>query len=217
MKWYCITGLFFVLSCHDRNPVPSTVSQKDIVVKQDTAYINQQDENWQSGFDLTHDTSIDSIWFRPVSYYFNMPGCSGLAKDFYYGRLRPSDDGTTEELLKLVTTGDDKLRPLYRWCLQKTIAIQDGALAEMTGVPARRYAEKFPKEFFGYMNADSSGCRLKDWAAAINYSGYFEGENAKDPLAVQSSFKAAMVRNCKDVDPSLLRQVQKFAALCFSK
>ena len=75
-------------------------------------------------------------------------------------------------MLSLVTTNDNNLRPFYRWCLNKTIQIEDGALAEYTGIPARQYAEKFPKEFFEYMDYDTTKEKYGDWVGSISYSGY---------------------------------------------
>lgn len=143
-----ITFLIFFVACTNRQNKAKSVEQigtADTIIKYDTIFYNNRD--WQDGFGLTHNPDIDSIWNKPVSYYLSDKECSGLASDFYYGELRPSDNGTTSELLNLITTDNNKLRPFYRWCLNKPIQIQDGALGEYTGVPARQYAEKFPKEF----------------------------------------------------------------------
>jgi len=60
-----------------------------------------------------------------------------------------------------VTTDDSKVRSFYRWCLNFTIVISDGALAEYPGVPVLQYATKFPQEFFAYMGRDKNGQRYK--------------------------------------------------------
>ena len=155
---------FTLFACNSSPASHKIIQTKtDTIIKHDTIIANLNNRNWQADFGLTHDPEKDSIWFKPVSYYLNDKNCSGLASDFYYGILRPSDDGTTDELLKLATSDNNKLRPFYRWCLNKTIIIQDGALGEHTGVPARKYAEKFPQEFFSYMDIDTSGEKYNEW------------------------------------------------------
>ena len=174
-------------------------------------------KNWQAGFGLSHDPDKDSIWNKPVSYYLSNKECSGLAADFYYGLLRPSDNGTTDELLKLATTNNKDLRPFYRWCLNKTIEIQDGALGEHTGIPARRYAEKFPKEFFEYMDIDSSGFKYNVWVDAIKYSGFYEGDNFDKPSEVRAKMAESMKKNCIDCNASMPGRIEKLALDCFGK
>lgn len=135
--------------------------------------------------------------------------------DFYYGAFRPSDNYTTSHLLGLATTDDTTLRPFYRWILNKTIVIQDGALAEHTGMPARLYAEKFPKEFFEYMDSDTSGQKYTDWTASINYSGYMDDEEENESGRIRARMTSTMQTNCHNC-PGLLRErIKKFAKDCF--
>lgn len=213
MRWCCIIILACHFSCDSSENFSNRASKTDTLRIADTIYVGKTEQEWQKNFGLTHDTNLDTVWFKPVSYYFSDPEFSGLAADFYYGRLRPSDDGTTQELLKLATTDNNKLRPFYRWCLNTTIIIQDGALAEMTGIPARRYAEKFPEEFIAYLRRDSS--RYIDWAAAIYYSGYYEDEVNNKPEVIKKKFFYAMRENCNSCNSVVLSQLEKFSESCF--
>lgn len=192
-----------------------STTKKDTIVIRDTVIVASETHNWQLNFDLTHDPDKDSVWFKPVSYYLNDPDCSGLAMDFYYGSLRPRDDGTTDELLKLATTNNNKLRPFYRWCLNMTINIQDGALAEHTGIPARKYAEKFPREFFGYMDADTSGNRYDNWVSAISYSGFYREDDYRKPKEIAGRFASAMKSNCRGCHQQILARIDTLANDCF--
>jgi hypothetical protein len=171
--------------------------------------------DWQEGFGLTHDTMIDSVWQKPVKFYLDQPSCSPLARDFYFGIFRPSDNDSTTELLDLATTEDGQLRPFYRWCLNKTIQIQDGALAEYTGVPARRYAEKFPIEFFVYMDQDTSGSRYLDWTSAISYSGFYDQDNYKQADKIRKAFADKMKQQCRNCSPDWVARIEKFVRDCF--
>ncbi len=188
----------------------------DTLPKKDTVKIVNLPRDWQESFGLIHDPQKDSIWFKPVQYYVTQKECSQLAIDFYYGRLRPADDSLTDELLKLTTTDNKKLRPFYRWCLNKTIQVQDGALAEHTGIPARKYAEKYPKEFFEYMDIDTSEQKIMRWTNAISYSGIYFKEDYKNPDKLKKSMMNVMNRNCTGCPPELTNRIEKFVNSCFN-
>ena len=211
----CILFFFFTTACKEHSTRAIQAANPDTIYIHDTIPVLKPVDDWQKGFGLTHDPEADSIWFKPVSYYINDKNCSGLAVDFYYGRLRPSDDGATTELLKLAATGNDKLRPFYRWCLNKTILVQDGALAELTGIPARIYAEKFPNEFFAYMDIDSSGEKINDWIAAIAYSGFYDEDDHKNATAIRKRFSNTMISHCYSCDKKMLERIDSFATRCF--
>jgi hypothetical protein len=211
----CIVTLILVAACGDRQGHTNfpQAGHNDTVVKHDTAFYENHD--WQQSFNLTHDPELDSIGGQPVKFYIGNPNCSPIAIDFYLGQFRPTDNHTTAALLSLATTDDNQLRAFYRWCLSKTIDIQDGALAEYTGVPARQYAEKFPKEFFAYMDQDTTGHRYADWVEAISYSGYYDKENYKNPQDIGERLSRVMKENCKKCSAQLEQRIHKFAADCF--
>lgn len=212
-----IVIFFCFTACSDRQSSSadnSKIQSKDTVVKHDTIFYNP-DSNWQKGFGLTNDPDTDSIWGNPVKFYISNPKCSPIAIDFYQGQFRPTDNYTTEALLSLVTTNDDNLRPFYRWCLNKTIQIQDGALAEYTGIPARKYAEKFTKEFFGYMDIDTTKEKYNDWVGAISYSGFYDNDDYQKSNEIRSRMTKAMKQSCKDCNAAILKRIDKFVLDCF--
>ncbi len=186
----------------------------DTVIKHDTVF-DCNNYDWQQSFGLTHDPEVDSVWGKPVKFYIDNPKCSPIAKDFYSGQFRPTDNYTTTALLELVTTKDNALRPFYRWCLNKTIQIQDGALGEMTGVPARQYAEKFPREFFEYMDYDATGEKYLDWVNSISYSGFYDKDDYKKPLDIRQRLIQSMKENCDNCGEQLRKRIDKFAKDCF--
>lgn len=179
------------------------------------ALAKKNDRDWQVNFGLTYDVHRDSIANRPVYYYISDKQCAQLAIDFYYGRLRPSDNTTTDSLLQLATTGNDKLRPCYRCCLSKSISVQDGALAEHTGTPARRYAEKFPEEFFEYTDVVTTGETYTNWVAAIEYSGFYEADDYQQPGAVRRRMSHTMKAACTDCNNAIIKRIEKFAKDCY--
>ena len=212
-----ILSTLFFTACSDRHSDKAFVRTKtssDTVIKHDTIFYNN-DRNWQDGFGLTHDPVVDSIWGKPVKFYIDNPKCSPIAIDFYRGEFRPSDNSTTAALLQLVTTDNNQLRPFYRWCLNKTIQIQDGALGEYTGVPARQYAEKFPKEFFEYMDYDTTGNKYLDWVNSILYSGFYDKEDYKKAASIRQRITSLMKQNCKNCSIDLQNRIDKFVKDCF--
>lgn len=195
--------------------------KKDAVKTFSTVDVSRENINgkvdWQEGFGLTHNPKTDSIWGKPVSFYLDHVNCDSRAKEFYFGKYRPTDEAETQRLLNLVTTENDSLRPFYRWILNKTILIQDGALAEYTGVHASRYAEKYPKEFFEYMDYDKSSEKYSNWVNSIFYSGFYDFDDYKNSEKIKSQLMKEMKKNCFECNPYQLKRIEKFAEDCFPK
>jgi hypothetical protein len=183
---------------------------QDTVVTHDTVVTTGTD--WQAGLHLTHNPIEDTIAGKPVAYYLNDPQCSPIAKDFYYGGdFRPSDNYTTAALLDLSTTHNDKLRPFYRWCLAKSIEVEDGALGEVVGEPARRYATQYPKEFLSYVAKDSTERLYDDWVDAIAYSGLsYDTSRSAEAKAIEA-VRTTMRHNCRACDSAQLARIDQFA------
>jgi ribosomal protein S18 len=206
------------MSCEnktDRNIIQKKLLKKDTVFIHDTVYINsERKEDWQKSFGLTHNPKQDSIWGKPVSYYIEDKDCNPLAFEFYYGYIRPSDNGTTTELLKLAYTDNNKLRPFYRWCLNKTLIVSDGALGELVGVPARKYAEKFPDEFFEYLNIENDNKKYEMWTEAIQYSGFFDYPDFDNIDKLINEHYKRMSKNLKNKSEKNLKRVRQFVKDC---
>ncbi len=199
----------------NKNNLKSNSFIQDTIFIHDTLQIVQtQTDDWQIGFGLTHTPNIDSVWGKPVSYYINDKACNSLSIDFYYGYMRPSDNGATIELLKLACTDNNKLRPFYRWCLNKTLLISDGALAELVGVPARQYAEKFPDEFFEYMDNKKDNNQYEIWTEEIQYSGFFDYPEFDDIEKLKKEHIKRMSLNLKNKTDANLNRIKKFAEDC---
>jgi hypothetical protein len=107
------------------------------------------------------------------------------------------------------------LRPFYRWILDKTILIQDGALGEYTGVPARKYTEKFPNEFFEFIDSDKTGEVYENWYNSILYSGFYLHDDFDKPEIVRENFAKTMKSNCKNCNETMNKRINKFALDCF--
>jgi hypothetical protein len=223
-KLFFLCFLVFILSCknnhhsNDDNIIKTeTIESKSVkVVKsKEETIVFESNKDWQENFGLTHNIDIDSIWNRPVRFYVDNPNCDKTAITFYFGKFRPSDDNETSRLLKLVVSDDTNLRPFYRWILDKTIQIQDGALGEYTGIPARKYAEKFPNEFFEYMDFDTSSEKYSEWYNSILFSGFYRGENYNKPEIVRNNLVNTMKSNCKNCNEKMNKKIEKFALDCF--
>ncbi len=213
-----LISFFIITSCNNQdnhNESVKTSSNVDTIFIRDTIYItNDLNKDWQKDFGLTHDPNIDSIWGKAAAYYLNDENCNGIAFDFYYGYFRPSDNGSTIELLKLACSENNKLRPFYRWCLTKTIQISDGALGELIGVPARQYAEKYPDEFFEYMNNEKNKDKYNLWTKAIQYSGYFDRPDYDNRKQQREALIERMTKNLKLKNVENIERVKIFAKDC---
>jgi hypothetical protein len=194
----------------------SCKGEKEKVINLKNESNKKEVKTWQDDFGLTHSIDLDSIWKKPVRYYVSNKNCDSTAIKFYLGIYRPKDESETERLLSLITTKNDSLRPFYRWILDKTIFIQDGALAEYTGIPARKYAENFPKEFFEYMDYDKSGQKYSNWCNSIAYSGFYSSENVEKPERIKENLINIMTENCKNCQGNYKKRIIKLANDCFS-
>ena len=79
---------------------------------------------------------------------------SALIKDFYEGKLRPTDDDKTWELLKELTVANDTCFPLYFYLFNKIFYKSDGALGEMVSEFCVDFLAKFPKEVLTFFQRE---------------------------------------------------------------
>lgn len=152
----------------------------------------------------------DTIGSKPVAFYLQHPKVSPLAKALYTAHFRPTDNDSTVQLLALTTTDNKEIRPFYRWCLDFTIAISDGALGEYPGTPALAYASKFPQEFFAYMDKDKTGERYRRWVEIIAYSGL--NDYNKPASKIQRAIISKMTKRCLICDPKTAKRIVDFAS-----
>ncbi len=221
MKILLILLILFLFSCETQDNVPfekkddSPSTKMNIEKSKETPRTKKNQDYWQQGFGLTHNIDQDSIWKKPVRYYVENEECTQIAIDFYLGKFRPTDNDQTEELLNLVLTKNTELRPFYRWILNKTIIIQDGALGEYTGLPARKYAERFPNEFFDYLDIEKSNEKYQNWCNSIMYSGFYDYDDYDNLALVRKEFAKTMMKNCTSCSKSTNDRIKKFANDCF--
>lgn len=173
-----------------------------------------QDSNIQAAASK-YSNNKDSINEKPIEVYLENKNCSGIAKNYNYKIFIPSDNDSTVELLNLSLSEDTLLRPFYFWCLNKIIGEADGALMEYVGVPARRYIEKYPAEFLKNINSKSYQGNKNNWLSAVNYSGYYEDENADNKNEIAKKFISTIKKNCTNCSKSTLAELTKFANECF--
>jgi hypothetical protein len=170
MRRLIISIFLFLAACNDKTQSHQRLSSDSSKIAQ-TNSVDTIKGIWIDRFTQNRYPLPDSINGKPASFYLNNKSVAPIAKALYENKFRPSDNDSTTELLSLVTTDDSIFRPFYRWCLDLTISISDGALAEYPGEPALKYATKFPQEFFVYMDKDKSEQRYKQWTEIIAYSG----------------------------------------------
>lgn len=205
-----------LVACLTENPTiiyvdqPTTVYVEKKIHIRDTIYIYKTTRVKKLEFGLTNDPQKDSIGGKAVAFYLNQPACSGLAKAFYYKQYRPTDDDITPELLKLAITENDSLRPFYLWCLNETIRISDGALSEYIGVPARKFIEKYPTDFFELMGDNRHPSTYKKWVSGIRYSGFYDLDKEYEMLdKFITRFEKKIVANCSNCPKKIKHSIQQ--------
>jgi hypothetical protein len=192
MKYLVLVFIIFT-SCNNNNSTIQAISADSSKVNlSDT--ITKSINVWTDKLNGSKYPLPDTIGNKPVNFYLESSKVADIAKALYKGQFRPTDSDSTTQLLSYVTTNDGSIRPFYRWCLEFIISISDGALSEYPGVPALAYATKFPKEFFDYMDKDTSGHRYRQWTEIIAYSG-LENYDKKE-TEIESEIINKMHNNC---------------------
>lgn len=148
----------------------------------------------------------DTIAGQSVLTYLSRPDINPIAKAFFEGRYRPTDNDSTMLLFSDITTTDSTLRPFYRWCLNFTISISDGALGEYLGKPAFDYVKSYPEEFFLFIDQDTSGLYYKNWLEMIAYSG-LNNYNENFP---KSKITREIENSCLNCDQAIKQRIHLF-------
>ncbi|MBP6024924.1 hypothetical protein [Ferruginibacter sp.] len=178
---------------------------------------NNQNEITINQVSDTYKNNQDSIIGRSVNFYTQNKNCSQIAKNYYAGKFNPSDNDSTTELLNLSLTSDTLLRPFYFWCLDNVIREADGALMEYVGIPARKYIEKYPTEFFKYISSKQFFENKNNWVTAINYSGYYDYESTDNKKEALRNFVTATTKSCFKCTVQQKTEIKSFAKECFSE
>ncbi|MGN6166507.1 MAG: hypothetical protein ACTHOF_18395 [Flavisolibacter sp.] len=209
MRQFLFAIIFFLTACNNQTQSQQKASVDTLQTVAQTHDTDIAQNIWVDKFNGQPYPLPDSMGGKPAFFYLDNPNVASIAKALYTGQFRPTDNDSTTQLLSYVTTNDSSIRPFYRWCLDFTIQISDGALAEYPGEPALKYATKFPKEFFAYMDKEKSGQRYKQWTEIIAYSGLDNYEDKPDKIQKQITTK--IFANCQTCNDSVRQRIAKFA------
>jgi hypothetical protein len=211
MRQLFIVAFIFLSACNENKQLNQTSSSDSstIISQKNTEDPISPKNIWIDRLNGQRYRLPDSIGDRAVSFYLDHPKVADIAKSFYKGQFRPTDNDSTNRLLSYVTTDDNIIRPFYRWCLDFTISISDGALAEYPGKPALAYAAKFPKEFFAYMEKDTSRQHYKQWTEIIAYSGL--SDYNKKTSEIEKEIISKMRNNCSNCGDDTKSRILIFA------
>jgi hypothetical protein len=213
MRNLFLLTLVFIVACNDNKKAAIQIfadSSKTVAhILADDTTNRESKAVWIDRLNGQKYSLPDSINRKPVSFYINNPKVASIAKALYKGQFRPTDNDSTTQLLSYVTTEDSTIRPFYRWCLDFTIVISDGALGEYPGSPALKYATKFPKEFFDYMDKDIFGKRYKQWVEIIAYSGL--SDYTKKASDIEKEVINKMYANCPYCNGNTKNRITTFA------
>ncbi|PXX97941.1 hypothetical protein DF185_16515 [Marinifilum breve] len=125
-----------------------------------------------------------TIYEQPISLYLNNKKVDSIVVDFCEGRIYPSDDEITFNLLESLTKKSDELAPLYYTCFEYLCSQSDGALGEIMGMYAKEFILNNPS-----FSIEKCGGHCIDHLAfefAINGAWKYDIKEFSDSLRVIS-------------------------------
>lgn len=124
------------------------------------------------------------IYDQPISLYLNNEMIDSIVVDFCDGKIYPSDDEITFNLLETLTKKCGELTPLYYKCFEYLCSRSDGALGEIMGVYVKKFILNNPS-----FSIDKCGGECIDHLAfefAINEEWKYDIKEFSDSLKVIS-------------------------------
>lgn len=197
---FCL--IVFFSSCNDAGK-----KQETRIVKNSDTINTQKKQVSKHEFGISPNPDKDSIWKKPVSYYISDPECSKIATAFYQGSFEPTQNEETRKLFDLTLTDNNKLRPFYRWCMDMIMQIGDTSQSAYIGQAAYKYAEKFPQEYFQYMDDDITTERYGMWTAAMKF-GIRRSDQPIDRNRISTSIRS----NCSGCDAKTKARIDKLVS-----
>jgi len=102
--------------------------------------------------------------------YLNNKQVSKVAKEYYNGKFKASDEEKTFEIVDSLRTKNHLTRPFYIYLVSTMMANADAALSEELGNKCKEFVEQQPDDAIGFLYSDNKEVdkRFKDnWAKAI--------------------------------------------------
>jgi hypothetical protein len=133
---------------------------------------------------------IDSI---QINTFLQKTDLDKSIRIFYKGKFEVSDNEETFELLKMVTSKDDELFPIYFNTLNKIVEVADGALAEILPDFCFEMIFNYPHQTFEYFNTNRE--ILFVYAELLGYEFYFQDKGMSDLKMNSVEFQDYLKKN----------------------
>lgn len=138
------------------------------------------------------------IYDQPISLYLNNEMIDSIVIDFCEGKIYPSDDEKTFNLLETLTKKSRELTPLYYRCFEYLCSQSDGALGEIMGMYVKEFILNNPS-----FSIDKCGGHCIDHLAfefAINGAWKYDIKEFSDSLKVISGAEIDSLRVNEFID-----------------
>lgn len=129
-----------------------------------------------------------------IKLYLESNQVSNIAKDFYNGKFKATDDNKTFSIIDSLKTTNNFTRPFYILLVSKMIAKADGALSESLGASCKDFVELHPDFLIDFLYSKSTivdKSFLDKWAKQIAGEFMIDCEGKETQCITQSLQKAS--------------------------
>ena len=145
-----------------------------------------------------------------INDYLTNKQISKSAKDYYFGKFRPSDDRRTFSIIDSLKTKNDSTRPFYLLLVSKMLLKSDGALAEELGIECKSLMESHPNNLIDFLYSKNkliSQLFIEQWADIIAGEFMIDCEG-KERECIKKTYAVAL-RNTRPDNKSRLYSIYK--------
>lgn len=106
---------------------------------------------------------------HPIQFYLQHQRIPKLIKDVYKGTINPNEEYACYEYMDSLFSSDKETQAFYFLTITKTMALADGAYAEVLSLAAKDYVVKRTGDFLHYFNHETllTEYDLDQWSANV--------------------------------------------------
>ena len=151
-----------------------------------------------------------------VASYLNNRQVSKIAKDFYKGRFKASDDKNTMSIVDSLKTRNNTTRPFYIYLVSKIMTTADGALSEAVGYASKEFFKLHPNALVEFLYANNKMVEKKfisAWALQIAGEIMIDCEG-NEKQCIRKSLQKTGAKTTKKNKARLTRFYKKIEGYC---
>jgi hypothetical protein len=168
-----------------------------------------------AGFILLH---LSSSGQAPgdIKGYLNNKNVSIVAKDFYSGKFKASDDERTLSILDSLKTRNNLTKPFYIYLVSIMMDKSDGALSEVLGEASKEFIEHNPNEAIDFLYSSNKVLIKKfrrNWAFRIGGEFVITCEG-KEKECAKKSLEQTVIKISRGNKSKLTQFYKQIEAYC---